>query len=78
LYANENKVEVNFEVQITNNKTGSHEIIKETHSMRYFFLPELEFLMSQSGFELVDCFEWLTFDIPTFDSWYGVVVCRKK
>jgi len=79
LKVNENIVNVNFEVIIENKKTKSIEKIYETHKMRYFFLPEIEFFLENSNLKILDSFQWLSLKNKlTSDSWYGVIIAGKK
>lgn len=78
LFPNENRVDVNYDIIITDKKTNSSENIKETHPMRYLFKPEIEFFMEQTGFELISCEEWLTGTAPGFDTWGVCCVGRVK
>jgi SAM-dependent methyltransferase len=78
LKVNDNYVEVNFEVIIERlGKEKTFENITETHKMRYLFLPELQIVLKESGFKIIDSFEWKTFYEPTINSWYVILVCKK-
>jgi len=70
---NDNVVDVNYTVFIEEKKSGHVEQIKETHRMRYFFLPELQ--RQELGiFKELGVFSWMT-DIPlSEDSWAGFQV----
>jgi SAM-dependent methyltransferase len=76
LYANENLVDVNYQVFIKQKNTGTVEEIQETHKMRYLFKPEVKFLFVQSGFDYIECGEWMTNREPGFDTW-GVYFVAK-
>lgn len=65
----ENVVDVNYEVLIINKESSKVQTIKETHKMRYFFRPELEFLLKKAGFELVDNMDCQTLGETGYDSW---------
>lgn len=80
IYANENKVDVNFEVQIKNKQklTEPITVLHEVHPMRYLFLPELLLIMQSAGFEFLDIYQWMKNTEPKIDSWNAVVVCRKQ
>ena len=78
MHADTNVIDVNFEVHLTDKKSGRHSVIKETHNMRYFFLPELEFYLRQAGLKIEKAYKWLTKKELDFDSWYGVIVARKE
>ena len=72
-----NVVDVNFKINVIEKKSGRKEFIQELHPMRYFSIPELEFLGEQSGFELVKAEELITCNIPSESTW-GVCVIFKK
>ena len=42
---------------------------EEYHPMRYFFLPELEFMLSECGFKSVHFEEFLTGKAASVDTW---------
>lgn len=65
----ENVVEVGYETIVTNKQTGGVNKITETHRMRYLFQPEIDLMLTQSGFTLVNTCEWLTSKAPGFDTW---------
>lgn len=69
MHANEDLVEVHYQVFIRDKAQGGMEIIEETHVMRYFFKPEIELLLVDAGFESVECFEWMTGRHPGLDTW---------
>jgi SAM-dependent methyltransferase len=72
-----NVVDVNFNISITEKKSGRNEFFQELHPMRYFSLPELEFFGEQSGLQLVKAEELITCNIPSESTW-GVCVIFKK
>jgi len=74
LYANRNCVDVNYRVQIMDKHSGAREELHETHTMRYLFAPEVELLLSASGFELKDSAEFMTNEPLGFDTWNAVFV----
>lgn len=69
MYANDNLVDVNYQVFIKNLEDGTIEPIEETHRMRYLFKPELETFLSGAGLELIGCGEWMTDKDPGFNTW---------
>ena len=77
IHENENIVDVNYNVFIKDKATGIVEELKETHSMRYLFKPEIALLFEQIGFKLVGSVEWMTGREPGFDSW-GVCFVGKR
>lgn len=77
LKPNINQVEVNFENIIEDKKTGNLNTIKETHNMRYLFLPELEFFLKGEGFSVLSAHEWMTNNDINLNSWNGVMISQK-
>jgi len=57
--------------------TGAVETFSETHPMRHFSLPELEWLASATGFERLCAEEFLTGASPGPDTWGLCLVWRK-
>lgn len=77
LIENENRVDVTYTVLVEDKHTGQRQEIHEVHPMRYFFLPELAFLLETTGFEMCSATEWLTRDPLSTKSWGGFVIARK-
>lgn len=75
---NQNIVDVNYTLQITDKRTGSKTSLRELHRMRYFFLPELQLLAASSGFHLIHSEEWLTSAAPSDKSWGVTFLCQKQ
>ena len=71
-----NIVDVNYEVLIIDKKSNETKTINETHHMRYFFRPELEFYLKQAGFELVDNLDCDTLGKTDYSSWTSYFVAR--
>ena len=80
LHEKQNMVDVCYEVLIERKSKAVFETIKESHHMRYFFHPELESMLSKTGFRLVRSLEWLTMDRDvSTDSWSGTIIaCKNK
>jgi SAM-dependent methyltransferase len=75
-HLNRNVVDVKFTVMAIDQRTGRVEQHTEVHSMRYLFVPEIEFIAAQTGFEVIEAGEWLT-GLPLHEhSWSGYVVAR--
>ncbi len=75
--AQENVVDVNYEVYITDEKSRKTERINETHRMRYLFYPEIERMLSLSGLSLIDSQEWMSGKGLGRDTWYGCFIAKK-
>jgi SAM-dependent methyltransferase len=73
IHPNENLVDVNYLVFVRDKASGEVEELKETHRMRYLFLPEIKLLLRDAGLSIVEAREWVTERQPGFDTW-GVYV----
>jgi SAM-dependent methyltransferase len=72
-----NMVDVNYQIMILDKHSGQWSELQETHSMRYFFLPEIESYLLNAGFSSKDACEWMS-DKRLSSGWYGLVVAEKK
>ena len=77
LLSSENIVEVNYTLFIEQKATGVITSLRETHSMRYFFLPELGQL-ARDWFEVREVRAWLSDALPDTDTWSGCAVMVRK
>jgi SAM-dependent methyltransferase len=77
IFPNENRVDVNFDVEITNKQSQEVTKLKELHQMRYLFLPELRQLLNSAGFMIQSEEEWMSGGSLGFHSWSGCIVARK-
>ena len=50
--------------------------VSETHRMRYLFLPEIEYLLGGSGFEIVQAQQWMTGHPLSDATWYACIAAR--
>jgi SAM-dependent methyltransferase len=75
---NQNTVDVNYKVKVNEKSNGEVCQIEETHSMRYFFLPELIFFLEESGMSPVDFEEWMTSAQLGENSWSALAVAVNK
>lgn len=78
MYDERNIVDVNYEVLIIDKKTNITKTIKEVHSMRYFFRPELEILLQQAGFELMANIDCNTLEETDYNSWTSYFIAKAK
>ena len=69
MIANENLVEVNYQIVVQNKSSGDITELRESHHMRYMFRPEVEHFISESGMSIVEASKWLTGREPGFDTW---------
>lgn len=75
MHPNQNLVDVNYQVFIKDKNTGAVEELQETHQMRYLFNPEIDLLLKESDFKLIENREWMSNREPGFDTWGVYFVC---
>lgn len=68
-------VDVNYEVLIVD-KDDRVQTIEETHCMRYFFRPELELFLEQTGFEIIEQLDCNTLKETDYTSWTSYIVAK--
>lgn len=76
MHDKENVVDVCYEVFVTNKETGVTKAIEEVHHMRYFFRPELEFYLEESGFELIENMDCQTLGETSYSSWTSYFIAK--
>ncbi|HXA13627.1 MAG TPA: class I SAM-dependent methyltransferase [Opitutaceae bacterium] len=69
-------VDVNYEIQIEDIPGKTVECFRETHRMRYFFLPELEFMLGRAGFSVEALQAGLSEKKLDRHAWHGLIVAR--
>jgi SAM-dependent methyltransferase len=69
IYPNENLVDVNYQIFIKDLDSTAIDELKETHTMRYLFKPELELILSKLQMQIVEHREWLTDRQPGLNTW---------
>ena len=72
----ENTVDVYYEVLVIHKETGETQVINEVHNMRYYFRPELEFMLKCADFELIDNLDCHTLGKTNFDSWTSYFIAK--
>ena len=77
LFPNDNAVEVNYEIIVEDKANKAYKIFKESHTIRYFFRPELEMILKKHGMEIIQHSEWLTENDLSFNSFGSCIVARK-
>jgi SAM-dependent methyltransferase len=76
---NENRVEVNYHIFVREKATGACTEVRETHAMRYLFLPEMQQLLDHAGFTPLASGAWPSREKPLgLDTWYGWMVARRR
>lgn len=78
MYDKTNVVDVCYEVFVINKDTNEAKTINEVHSMRYFFRPEIEVLLKQAGFKLIENLDCNTLDKTDFNSWTSYFVAEAE
>lgn len=76
MHAQDNTVDVNYEVFVISKSTNQVQVINETHRMRYFFRPELEYMLEKAGFELINTVDCKTKGEPDYNTWTAYFVAR--
>jgi SAM-dependent methyltransferase len=71
-----NVVNVDIDVLVENKRTHRLDRIKEQHRVRYFFVPELEYMLAAAGLEVIGHGRWMTEQPLDSQSWYGWMAAR--
>lgn len=69
LRADENRVDVNYNVFITDKASGKVDELNETHHMRYLFRSELGLFLGEAGMRIDGEEEWMTGNRPGTGTW---------
>lgn len=69
IHYNENVVEVNYQMMVTEKTTGKVEQLSEVHRMRYLFMPEIVGHLSAHCIRTVLAEEWMTGREPGNGTW---------
>ncbi|MBF0570630.1 MAG: class I SAM-dependent methyltransferase [Candidatus Omnitrophica bacterium] len=77
MHKDRNVVDVNYQIFVLAKQSGGYSELQETHSMRYFFLPEIKDFLAKTGFLLTDAYSWMS-NKPLGLQWYGLVIANKK
>jgi SAM-dependent methyltransferase len=75
---NDNIVEVNFELFILDKNSSLDYSLNESHSMRYFFKPELEKFISSIGINNYNFYKWMEFNQPDLDTWNAMILFKNN
>jgi SAM-dependent methyltransferase len=76
MYPNDNLVDVNYHIFIKDLNSSKIDEVKEVHTMRYLFKPELELLLNQLQMQIIESREWLTDCHPGLKTWGVYFVVR--
>ena len=75
--ANESRVVVDYSILVLDKKTRASSEFHERHTVKYWFLPELDMVLSKAGFKIEHSGRWQSTEPLSIDSWYGYVIARK-
>jgi SAM-dependent methyltransferase len=75
-HPNENVVDVNYQIMISDRASGRVEQLRETHRMRYLFVPEVRELLGRVGLRLDRACEFMTNGELGFSTWNALFVAR--
>ncbi|NNE01247.1 MAG: class I SAM-dependent methyltransferase, partial [Pirellulaceae bacterium] len=75
---NQNWVDVNYSITVTDKASGQQEQFDECHRMRYFFAPEIDLFARASRMELVHGEQWLDRAVPSAETWGVTFILRKQ
>ena len=76
-HENKNIVDVNFKIFVKNLFNNEFSEFQEKHSMRYFFLPELEIILEIAGLKIIKQMEWITNGKTGFQTFTSTFVIKK-
>jgi SAM-dependent methyltransferase len=76
MHINANLVDVQYRFVVEGGPPEQSSEFHETHTMRYFFWPELALALQMTGFELVALTEWMTNREPDRRTWSVSVVAQ--
>jgi SAM-dependent methyltransferase len=77
LCTGENLVEVHYEMFVQEKGSAEVKRFRERHDMRYFSLPEIQWIAEEGGWKLEETGEWMTAAEPSEKTWGVYVVLRK-
>jgi SAM-dependent methyltransferase len=66
---NDNMVVVKYTVKIYEPESGRLTELRESHPVRYWFLPELRYLAKQAGFQAIQAGGWMHEASPGLTDW---------
>jgi len=78
LYPNENVVDVNYQILVSDPVTKRAEELRETHRMRYLFVPEVRHLLEGVGLRLDRAIEFATDRELGLDTWNAMFVATSS
>ena len=76
--SSKNVVEVDYTVSIEVKATGQKQEVRESHAMRYLFLPEIERFLGAGTWQGVRSFAWLEREAPTEKDWSACTLAIRR
>lgn len=76
MHDKDNIVDVFYEVFVIDKETSYTRTINEVHNMRYFFRPELDRLLKEAGFKLMNNVDCRTLQATDYDSWTSYFMAK--
>lgn len=76
LHPNENVVDVNYQILIVDRKSQQTQELRETHRMRYLFVPEVRQMLERVGLRLDGAREFMTDGELGFGTWNALFIAR--
>lgn len=76
MHPEQNIVDVQFDVQIIDKKHQKEFQTKESHRMRYFFLPELREMLKSLEFSILAEEEWMTGSPLSENTWNACLITK--
>lgn len=74
IHHRENIVDVNYQIFIQNKESSLVKELNEHHRMRYLSEPEINLLLSQKGFEIIDAAEFLSHKPLGANTWSACII----
>ena len=78
IHPDKNIVDVYYHLFVRDKKTQNVEEIRENHTMRYLFKPEIEMIFENLNLEIISFSEFLGDSLPKPDKWDVCFIGRKK
>jgi SAM-dependent methyltransferase len=74
----QNQVKVHYTIMTEEKSCDRHQQFVEEHSVRYFFIPEIEKFLSNANMDLRVCHPWMQYKSLNYNDWLGVVCALKR
>lgn len=75
-FKQEQRVDVNYQMLVLNKIGGLYQEFVECHKIRYFFMSDIEDMLSEAGFKIIFSEEWLTGESPSIETWSVTIVAQ--